>query len=65
MERDRHEAVACEICGSHNDIGKYQLDGKIVIRCRNHQANGIDLDAERIYWERRMSLLDENESNEE
>lgn len=64
MEEDRHEADACEICGSDNEIGKFLLGSRIVIRCRDCEAGGISLEAEQIYWGRRLSQL-ENESNNE
>lgn len=62
MDDDPHDADACELCGSDDEIGKYQLDGRVAIRCRDHQGDGISLDAERIYWERRLSQLQSNES---
>jgi len=64
MDHDPHDADACEICGSNDEIGNYQLDGRVVIRCREHQGDGICLEAERIYWERRLSQLEEIESND-
>lgn len=60
---DRQEANACEICGSQEEIGKYQLDCETVIRCRDHQGDGISLEAEEIYWRRRASS--DQESNQE
>ena len=64
MDDDPHDADACKICGSDNEIGNYLVDGETVVRCRDHQGDGISLDAERIYWERRLSQFHNNESNQ-